>query len=140
MDPAVKEAIFRATRSEPLVLTLGMELLELEAGHSLVAMVYKPERHDNLFARAHGGALFALIDEAFETAAQTSGQICVALNVNVSYHASPKAGDRLLADARLGHDGKTTSSYRIEVHSPDGKLLASCQALAYNTGKPLPFL
>lgn len=138
MNAKLREAIFAAVRTEPLVVTLGMQLVELAAGFSAVEMDYDPGRMDNLFARAHGGALFALIDEAFETAAQTQGTVAVALNVNVTYVASPEPGARLRAEARQVSTTKKTAGYEIRVTAGD-TLLATCQALAYRTGKPLPF-
>jgi acyl-CoA thioesterase len=95
---------------------------------------------DNIYQRAHGGAIFALIDEAFETAGQTDGTIAVALNVNVTYISSPEAGKRLRATARRISHTKKTASYEIKVTDLDGKMIAVCQALAYRTGKPIPFL
>jgi acyl-CoA thioesterase len=117
-----------------------MELTALEKGFSAVEMVYDPSRMDNLFGRAHGGAIFALIDEAFETVGQTDGTMAVAMNVNVSYVASPEAGTRLRAEAREINQTKRTANYDIRVIDGKGRLIATCQALAYRTGKPLPFL
>ena len=140
MDQKIREAIFREVAREPFALTLGMELKELEAGFSAVEMDYNPETMNNLFARAHGGAIFSLIDEAFETVCQTVGEVTVALNVNVNYVASPEAGTRLRAEAREVNGTRRTASYDIRVCDGEGRLLAICQALAYRTGKPLPFL
>lgn len=139
MDESIRQAICTAVREEPLVNTFGMELVELAAGCSAVEMTYRPELMNNLFARAHGGAIFALIDEAFETAAQTDGTVCVALNVNVTYVASPEPGARLRAEARQTSRTRRTAGYEIRVQAGD-RLLATCQALAFCTGKPLPFL
>ena len=97
MDPKVKEAIEKAVKKEPFTQALQIELLELADGYSVVSMVYDPEKMSNLFARAHGGAIFALIDEAFEIAGQTDGTVAVALNVNVTYISSPEPGLRLQA-------------------------------------------
>jgi acyl-CoA thioesterase len=140
MDPSIKEAIIRAVAREPFVNTLGMELKALEQGFSAVEMTYDPSKMDNLFGRAHGGAIFALIDEAFETVGQTDGTVAVAMNVNVGYLASPEAGTRLRAEAREVNRTKRTANYDIRVTDGDGRLIATCQALAYRTGKPLPFL
>jgi len=140
MDPAVKAAIFRAVKKEPLARTFGLELVSLDSGHAVVEMGYDPVVMDNIYARAHGGAIYALIDEAFETAGQTDGTIAVALNVNVTYVGSPEAGARLRAEARQVSRTKKTSSYFIQVTDDGGKLIATCQALAYRTGKPIPFL
>jgi acyl-CoA thioesterase len=140
MDQTIKEAIIRAVTEEPFVQLLGIELKTLDKGVSVVEMTYDPSRMDNLFGRAHGGAIFALIDEAFETVGQTDGTVAVAMNVNVSYVASPEAGTRLRAEARELNQTKRTAIYDIRVTDGDGRLIATCQALAFRTGKPLPFL
>jgi len=56
MDQMVREAIFEAVRKEPFAKALQMELVELEDGYSLVHMIYEPEKMNNIYARAHGGA------------------------------------------------------------------------------------
>ncbi len=140
MDQRVKAAIENAVAGEPFAQALGIELVELGDGFSIVEMTYDPTRQDNIYARAHGGALFGLIDEAFETAGQTDGSVAVALNVNVTYIASPQPGARIRAEARRTAQTKRTASYDIKVHDQAGRLIAVCQALAYRTGKPIPFL
>ena len=140
MDQTVKAAIFEAVKREPFARDMQMELVELEDGHSIVHMNYEPEKMDNMYGRAHGGATFALIDEAFETAAQTHGTIAVALNVNVTYVSSPQPGNRLQAEARRVSQTKKTASYDIKVTDQNGQIIALCQALAFRTGKPIPFL
>ena len=140
MDPKVKKAIVRAVKIEPFARALNIELVKLEKGHSVVHMTYEPEKMNNIYDRAHGGALFALIDEAFETAGQTDGNVAVALNVNVTYVSSPQAGLQLRAEARRVSQTKKTASYDIKVTDENGNLIALCQALAFDTGKPIPFL
>ena len=140
MDQKVKKAIVRAVKNEPFALALKMELTELERGHSVVQMVYDPEKMNNIYARAHGGALYALIDEAFETAGQTEGTVAVALNVNVTYVSSPRPGLQLRAEANRVSQTKKTASYDIKITDQNGDLIALCQALAFDTGKPIPFL
>ncbi len=140
MDPRVKAAIETAVVQEPFARSMGIELRNLEDGYSLVEMVYDPSRQNNIYGRAHGGAVFGLIDEAFETAGQTDGTVAVAMNVNVTYIASPEPGDRLRAEARRVAQTKRTANYDIKVTDSSGRLIAVCQALAYRTGKPIPFL
>lgn len=140
MDERLKQAIFRQVKQEPFARALKMELAQLEEGFSAVEMDYDAGLMDNMFSRAHGGAIFALIDEAFETVCQTVGSVTVALSVNVNYVASPETGARLRAEAREVSSTKRTASYDIKVHDQNGMLIAICQALAYRTGKPLPFL
>jgi len=140
MDPKVRQAIYRAVEKEPFARAMNMELVELELGYSTVEMIYDPSAMNNIYERAHGGAIFGLIDEAFEAACQTEGTIAVALNVNVTYVSSPQAGKCLRAEARQVSRTKKTASFDIKVSEKDGQLIATCQALAYHTGKPIPFL
>lgn len=140
MDVKLKEALFKAVRKEPFAQALNMTLEELDQGYSVVEMKYDPDRMNNIYEHAHGGALFGLIDEAFETACQTDGTIAIALNMNVTYVASPKAGTRLRAVARQISQTQKTTSFDIKVTDESGVLIASCSALAYRTGKPIPFL
>ena len=140
MDARLKDAIMRAVKDEPLARQFNMELVELATGRSVVEMTYDPARMNNLYNRAHGGAIYALIDEAFETAGQTHGTIAVALNVNVTYMASPDPGARLRAEALEIKRTKRTAAYDIRVVDEYRQLLATCQALAFRTGKPIPFI
>lgn len=140
MDERVKEAIAGAVKKEPFAQALNMELVELEDGHSVVEMMYDPENMKNMYDQAHGGALFGLIDEAFETAAQTKGTLAVALNVNITYVASPQPGSKLRAEAKQVSQTKKTASFDIKITDQDGNMITICQALAYQTGKPIPFL
>ena len=140
MDPKVKAAIERAVKREPFAQALQMQLVELAEGYSVVSMIYQPEKMNNIYARAHGGAIFALIDEAFETAGQTDGTIAVALNVNVTYVSSPEPGLQLQAEARRVSRTRKTASYDIKVTDQNGQIISLCQALAFRTGKPIPFL
>ena len=140
MDPTVRKAIYDAVAKEPFAQALNMNLVELELGYAAVEMVYDPESMNNIYDRAHGGAIFGLIDEAFEAAGQTDGTVAVALNVNVTYISSPESGTSLRAEARELNRTKKTANYDIKVTDNNGRLIATCQALAYRTGKPIPFL
>lgn len=141
MDPNVREAIFQAVGREPFAKAMKIELALLEPGHSIVEARYDPDIMNNIYGRAHGGAIFGLIDEAFETAAQTRGTIAVALNINVTYVSSPENGEYLRAEAKEVSLTKKTAGYDIKVTETEGgRLIATCQALAYRTGKPIPFV
>jgi acyl-CoA thioesterase len=139
MNDRIKESLFRQVEREPFAQKFGLKLLELEEGYSKVSMVFTPDM-ENIFGMAHGGAIFALIDEAFQTACNAYGTTALALNVNITYLASPDPGSRLTAEAKEYSRTKKTANYDIKVTSEKGTLIASCQALAYRKGNPLPFL
>lgn len=140
MEEKVREAIANAVLTEPYARTMGMALVDLADGYSRVTMKLRPDFMDNIYSRAHGGAVFGLLDEAFETASQTGGTIAVALNVNITYVASPDVGASIFAEAKRISKTRRTAGYAITVTQEDGKLIATCQALAYDTGKPIPFV
>jgi acyl-CoA thioesterase len=139
MDERVRKAIFRQVEKEPFAVKFRMKLVDLEEGYSKVEMLFTPDM-ENLFGKAHGGALFALIDEAFETAANSHGTMAVALNMNISYVASPSQGAMLTAEAKELNRTNRTALYEIKVAEKESRLIASCQALVYRMEKPLPFL
>ncbi len=139
MDGKVKAAIFRQVAKEPFGQKFGLKLTALEEGYSRVEMTFTPDM-ENIFSLAHGGALFALIDEAFETASNSHGTVAVALNVNITYVSTPAPGSRLTAEAKEFSRTAKTANYDIKVFDEQGRLITSCQALAYRKGTPLPFL
>ena len=115
---------------------LGTELEEVAPGYARVGMTCRPEMA-NILGMVHGTAVFALIDEAFQAAVNAHGTVAVALNMNLTFHAAPKMGERLTAVTRELHAGRRTATYFIEVQVARGGLVASCQALAYRKDTPL---
>jgi acyl-CoA thioesterase len=111
----------------------------LKEGYSKVEMSFTPDM-ENFFGMAHGGALFALIDEAFETASNSHGTVAVALNMNVTYVSPPSPGSTLCAEAKEFSRTKKTAGYDIRVFDAGKNLIAFCQALVYRKAMPLPFL
>ena len=139
MDERVRRAITKQVEKEPFAQKFGLRLVALDEGYSRVEMVFRPDM-ENIFGMAHGGALFAVIDEAFETASNSHGTVAVALNMNVTYISSPSPGSKLIAEAREFSRTSKTASYDIKVLDAENNLIASCQALVYRKGQPLPFL
>ncbi len=139
IDARVKDAIYRQVAKEPFARKFGLKLVGLDEGYSRVEMSFTSDM-ENIFGLAHGGALFALIDEAFETASNSHGTTAVALNMNINYVSSPAAGSRLTAEARELNRTRKTANYDIKVFDHEERLIAFCQALVYRMEKPLPFL
>ncbi len=140
MDQKVRKALQKAVENEPFARALNLKLVEIDEGTSAVEMVFDPASMGNIFNMAHGGVIFALIDEAFETACNAYGTVAVALNMNITYMASPTPGSRLRAEAKEVSRTRKIGTYEIKVNDQDGKLLAVCQALCYRKKDPLPFM
>jgi acyl-CoA thioesterase len=139
MDEKVREAIFRKVKNEPFAQKFGINLLDLDEGYSRVEMKFTPDM-ENFLGMAHGGALFALIDVAFETASNSHGTVAVALNMNITYIAPPSPESKLIAEAREISRTQRTAVYDIKLMDDQNHLIASSEALVYRKGVPLPFL
>ncbi len=138
-DQEIRDKLIEQTRQEPYARLLNMEVKKIGRGYSLVEMRFTPDM-ENVFGMAHGGAIYSLLDEAFQTACNSHGTLAVALNMSVTYIDSPAPGILLRAEAREVSLTRKTATYTITVTGERGKMVAICQALAYRTGKPLPFL
>jgi acyl-CoA thioesterase len=139
MEKKVFDALFKRVDCEPYAQLLGLKLKKVDKGYSLVEMTIREEMK-NILGSTHGGAIFSLIDEAFETASNSHGTIAVALNMNVTFIAPPSPGAILQAEAKEINLTPRTASYLINVTEGSDRLIATCQALVYRKKEMLPFL
>jgi acyl-CoA thioesterase len=134
-----KKTIYqKKVREEPFAGLLNITLKDVSEGYALCEMTYT-EQMDNIFGMAHGGAIFSLIDEAFEISSNSHDHVAVALNINVTYMRPPRKNSLLTAESKEINRTRRTASYHITVKD-DQHLIAVCQALVYITDKAVPFL
>lgn len=112
---------------------LGMELEELREGYARVRMSINENFH-NIFSSAHGGALFSLIDEAFELACNSHVEDAVAINVTVHY-IRPVVEGEVVAEAREVALTTRTGVYDITCFDALGNPIALARALCYRKRK-----
>ena len=124
---------------EPYAKIFGISIVELEAGRALLKMKTS-EKMNNLFGTTHGAAIFSLVDAAFELAVNSHGTVAVALGVNMNYLNAPLPGESLRAEGREVNRSRKISACQITVTGGDGRLIATCQAMAYRKKDTLPFL
>jgi len=139
MSKDVLEAIQRRVANEPFAKKLGIRLIKAGPGYALVEMDVTDDM-DNIHNITHGGAIFSLIDEAFEISSNSHGTIAVALNMTVSFHRAPNKGAVVRAESKEVHLSRKTATYDIKVTEGDERLIASCQAMVYRKKEKLPFL
>jgi acyl-CoA thioesterase len=139
MERKIFNALFKRVDWEPYAQLLGLKLKKVDKGYSLVEMTIREEMK-NILGSTHGGAIFSLIDEAFETASNSHGTIAVALNMNVTFIAPPSQGAVLQAEAREINLTTRTATYLINVTEGEDRLIATCQALVYRKKEMLPFI
>lgn len=138
MDDGKRSAYFRQVDKEPFARLLNIRLADIRAGYARCEMTYTDEM-DNIYGNAHGGAIFGLIDEAFEISSNSHDRISVALNMNITYMKPPKKGSLLVAESNETHKTNRTASYYITVKDTED-LIAVCQALVYRKSDPIPFI
>ncbi len=106
-----------ATRS------LGAELISVAPGQAVMTMTVT-ERMVNGHNVGHGGYIFMLADSAFAFACNTYNQRTVAQHCAVTFLASAKLGDKLVARAverqRIGRSG----IYDVTVSREEGNVIA----------------
>lgn len=139
MEIKIRQALFNQVEKEPFAQKFGLKLLDLGEGYSKVEMPVTPDLQ-NMFGMVHGAAIFALIDEAFETASNSHGTVAVALSMAVNFIAAPSSAKKLFAEAREISRTRKTGHYDIKVFDDQEQLIVTCQALVYRKGIALPFL
>lgn len=122
--------------SQKIAQFLGIVLEEVSPGYARASMVCREEMA-NIMGMVHGTALFALMDEVFQAAVNSHGTQAVALNLSLTFHQAPRFGERLTATGREVHTSRRLATCLIEVTGEEGRLIGSCQALAYRKGIPL---
>ncbi|MFO7462158.1 MAG: hotdog fold thioesterase [Desulfatiglandales bacterium] len=139
MDDPVISAIKKQAATERFANKMGLRLLEIGPGHAVVEMAPQ-EDNANIFGMTHGGAIFSLIDEAFQLSCNAYGTVAVALNVTVAYHQAPEQGRSLRAESVEIHRSRKTATYDIKVRDEQKTLIASCMAVAFRKQDKLPFI
>jgi acyl-CoA thioesterase len=112
---------------------LGMEIVEIGAGHAVLAMTVKPEMV-NGHGIAHGGFIFTLADSAFAFACNSYNERTVAAHGNISFIRPGKLGDRLVADAREISKSGRSGIYDIRVTANGDTVIAELRGHSRTIG------
>ena len=139
MEDHVLSAIKKQVEGERFAKKMGLKLVDLGPGHAVVEMAPQDD-NGNIFGMTHGGAIFSLIDEAFQVSCNAYGTVAVALNMTIVYHQAPGRNNLLRAESKEIHRSRKTATYDIKVKDEQNTLIASCMAVAYRKADKLPFL
>lgn len=107
----------------------GIELVEAKPGWAKARMTIRPY-HFNGANTVHGGAIFTLADFAFAVAANSAGQLSLAINTSTTFVKAALNGtlyavaEELATNRRLGH-------YQVKITDDQDKLIATFQGTAY---------
>jgi uncharacterized protein (TIGR00369 family) len=119
----------------PFTEHLGIRLVEMTREHALIALEKRPELL-NSWGATHGGVIMTMLDLVMSWAVRghyeaISGVLTVDLSVGFMRAGF---GDRVLAEGRVLHGGKSTAFCEGEARDAQGELLAK----AIGTFKLLP--
>jgi len=112
---------------------LGMEITEAYDGYARVVMDCTGK--NNPRGVAHGGAIFALADQAFGIAANCGAVIRVAVSIHIQY-ISPATGTLVAIAHRVADNGRY-STFRVMVYEEE-RIIAEFDGVAIqvNTLRP----
>ena len=116
---------------DPFSHMLGIVVEEAGDSYSRVSLKLKPE-YCNSEARAHGGVIFSLADQAFAIACNSRGYMAFGAEMKINYFEATKAGDTVTAEAKPIDIRKRISLWNIEVRNQESTLVAAAQGLAYH--------
>jgi acyl-CoA thioesterase len=102
---------------------LGMELVAIEPGVAVLAMSIK-DAMVNGHGVCHGGYIFALADSAMAFASNTHNQPALAQHCSISFVASARRGDRLVARATERMRAGRSGIYDVTITREEGFVIA----------------
>jgi uncharacterized protein (TIGR00369 family) len=110
----------------PIMKTLGLRLVDVGEGTASFEMEAKRELHSNPMGTIHGGVLCDIADAAIGTAhftTLTEGESFTTIDLQINFFR-PVWKDRIRADAKPVHRGRTISRYVCDITRADGRLVA----------------
>lgn len=115
---------------------LGIEVLEIKEGYSRIQMTVREEMMNGL-GIVHGGIAFSLADSAFAFACNNRNTLSVALDTSINFVKPVHPGDKLVAESKEIHNGKSTGLYHITINNQHEQLVAIFKGNCFRTSKQL---
>ena len=117
-------------KQDRLAALLGIELTGVTHGGAHAHMTIRPDHYNGL-GTVHGGSLFSLADFTFAAAANSHGNVSVAINTSMSFVKAVSAGV-LYAEARQMSHSPRLSTYEVVIKDDVGDTVGIFQGMAYN--------
>lgn len=124
-------------KHDKLVRLLNIKIEEVTPEYSRVSMPLA-DNIKNGMGVAHGGAIFALADVAFGSAANAERKNGVVSAVSSIEFLRPGGEGPLMAEARAVRLGGHMVSYDVRIFDASQKLIARAMCTGFVTDQPLP--
>ncbi len=134
MESYIKDPVDYAKNvvaKDPMATFLGIETDEVRNGYARCSVTIRPD-FLNAVERAHGAIIYAVMDQAFAVASNSTGNMAVSMNFTVNYISAAIDGEKIFAEATPVNVGKKVSFWKIEVRGTGDKIIASGDGLAYH--------
>jgi acyl-CoA thioesterase len=115
----------------------GIKLVEVSKGYCKAKLEIE-ERHLNAANVVQGGAIFTLADFAFALAANSQGQLALAINVNISFLKGKSSGI-LYATATEVADPNRIGAYDVLITDENNAVIAHFNGIVYRKNEIHPF-
>ena len=131
-----KDVVSHMMKNDLFSQWLGIEVVEIREGYSRIQMTLRKEMI-NGFDVIHGGIAFSLADSAFAFACNNRNNLSLALDTNISFTKTTRPGEKLTAEAKELHNGRSTGLYLITVTNQNDEQVALFKGTCFRTGKTL---
>ncbi len=131
----LSEAIRTFYDKNPFVQYLDMQIDYIADGKTRLMMMVDEEKHVNFYGVAHGGALASLADTAMGSACLSVGKKVVTIEMNFNCIKPAPAGERIVAEANILHNGNKTIVAEAEIRGEDGSLIVKARGSFFVIGQ-----
>lgn len=135
-DWLAKEVVSKMMQNDLFSQWLGIEVLEIREGYSRIRATLRNEML-NGFGVIHGGIAFSVADSALAFACNNRNNLSVALDTSITFTKTLKPGDRITAEAKELHNGRSTGLYIITITNQNEEQVALFKGTCFRTGKQL---
>ena len=119
----LREKYRELNRRNPFVRHNHIEVTEIERDRAVLQLVIRPESR-NVYGLVHGGAIYAMADNAAGCATSTDGRSYVTQSSDMHFLRNQAEGT-VTAEASVRHRGRTTVLVDVTVTGEEKKLLAT---------------
>jgi acyl-CoA thioesterase len=135
-DEMANKVITQVMKDDLFSQWLGIEIIEVKEGYSKLEMVVRNEMINGL-GIVHGGIAFSLADSAFAFACNSRNNLSVALDTSINFLKPVHPGDKLTAESKEIHNGKSTGLYQITITNQRNHTVALFKGTCFRTNKTL---
>ncbi|MBI2954474.1 MAG: PaaI family thioesterase [Chloroflexi bacterium] len=120
------QAIIEMCNTSPYYRLLGIEVIEMREGYCRL-MLPAEEKHHHPGRVVHGGAIVSALDSVGALAGLSALDLedeLITAEIKVNFLSAVKAGDKMIAEGRVVHRGRTLVLSEMEARTEDGRLIA----------------